>query len=82
MIINYDGKKIDFNQTHSLSVEESDLVFHQETNDQILRLQPHLAPRMDEIADFIVYCFKRGDHEIHLNDHLAKSSTAIPKHNN
>ncbi|QGP55880.1 hypothetical protein PsalMR5_03354 [Piscirickettsia salmonis] len=77
MIITYDGKTIDFKQTHSLSIENSELIFHQATTDQILHLQSHLIPCMDEIANYIIHCFKRGDDKVHLSDHLDQFSTAV-----
>ncbi|RNC76711.1 hypothetical protein ACGP04_01430 [Piscirickettsia salmonis] len=82
MIITYDGKAIDFQQTHSLSIENCDLIFHQATTDQILHLQRHLAPYMDEIANHIIHCFKRGDDNVHLNDHLVQFNTAVSKQAN
>lgn len=72
MIISYKDKEIDFNNIHSVSVEQDTLIFHSRNDDQLLPLGNDYRGVTEHVADHIATSYRDGANHLNLSTYLSK----------
>ena len=73
MIITYQGKEVDFNQVHSVSVEKDTLIFHSKGKDKKIKLGSEYSEVADDVASYIAHSYQNGFKKLNLAGYLLES---------
>ncbi|ODN41869.1 hypothetical protein [Piscirickettsia litoralis] len=71
MLITYNNTQVDFEQMQSLSVEKGKIIFQTKGGNKIIQLNNDNYEIADEVAEYIINCYKRGFKRLNLNSYIS-----------
>ncbi|OAJ34087.1 hypothetical protein [Piscirickettsia salmonis] len=70
MLITYNNTQVDFEKIQSLSIEKGKIIFQAEDGNKVIQLNRDNHEVADEIAEYIINCYKRGFKRLNLNSYI------------